>query len=176
MNPRAPGNGPYSCAAGMSRKSPLREILNGGRPSAREEAMRERGQRLLALERGVRWNPFVEQCIGELVPAPGPAAYDAVELRAYHEVSHPKFAARGDTGRLKYVSQLFASQVLATLQCAQERIVASPEDGVAEPKLAIHVRVRVLNARRRQAQHPANIGRRDEMPGGSQQVRAQDSP
>jgi hypothetical protein len=96
--------------------------------------MRERGQRLLAVERGGRWNPLVEQCIGELVHASGPAAHDAVELRAHHEVSHAKLAVRGDSGRVKDVTQLFASQMSATLQCAQERVVASPESGVVEPQ------------------------------------------
>jgi hypothetical protein len=60
-----------------------------------------------------------------------------------------KLAVRGDTGPVKDVTQLFASQVLATLQCPQERVVASPEGVVVESQLAIHVRVRDLDARRR---------------------------
>jgi hypothetical protein len=55
-------------------------------------------------------------------------------------------------------------------------VVASREGVVVEPQLAIHVRVRGLDARRREAQDPANVGRRDEMPGRAQEVRAQNSP
>lgn len=134
---------------GNGHPRPVGEVVDSGRPTTREEASSERRESLFALESPGGWNPFVEQRIGELVPASRPTADDSVQFRTHQEVAHAELAVSRNAGRLKDDAQLIASQLVAAAQRSGEGRVAAPEGGVVELQLAVHVRVCRLHAWRR---------------------------
>ncbi len=72
------------------------------------------------------------------------------------------------------LGQLLAQKRLTGLQRCSEHLLAAGEGSVVEPGLLVPVPVREVDPGRGEAKQPADVGRRDEVPGGTQDVGAQD--
>src|SRR5438552_3870669 len=114
-------------AAIRERESrPLRQIMNHRRPAACEKPTRELRQRRVAGERLGGRHPLIEQRIGELLAAPGPAADEPLQLCPHQEVHHADLVSR-DPAPLEDRAELIARQVLARLARLLQLGTAAPD-------------------------------------------------
>ena len=141
---------------------------------ALEVAQRERGQGLLASEFLGLGDPLVEQHVGVLLAAARPAADQPLELGVDGDVAHAEALRLLDPRQGQRLGQLRAQERLTGLQRPSEHLVAAGEDSVVEAGLPVPVPVRGVDTGRAEGEQPANVSRRDEVPGGTQDVGPQD--
>ena len=146
--------------------------MHGGRPARREVASREIVQRLVPVDRGRRGDALVKQCVRELFPAPRSADDEAVELCLHQETYD---ASRNvDAGAFQCSAQFASREAVAVAQRPFDGRVALAEHRRVELVVAIVERHRAANPGCRKLEHPANVFRQHEMPGGPQDVGSQD--
>lgn len=108
-----------------------------------------------------------------LCPAARTAAHQRLELCVHHEVGEPR-AVRRDPRPRQRRSELLASPRLTALQRPRQNFVAAREHALVEVVPCVPVPVERVNPGGRQAQHPSDVIRRDEVPRRPQDVRSQD--
>lgn len=86
---------------GHGQARPPDEIPQGGGSMPGEVPPGQFSQSFVTFKRPARRYPLVQQGIGELLPAPGPAADQAVQFRVHEEMSHALSVLSSHTGRLQ---------------------------------------------------------------------------
>jgi len=140
---------------------------------ALEEAPRQFGQGFFAFQPALRaGQAFIQQGVGELLAAPGPAADDRVLLGAHHQVRQALHAARLDAGFAQLCGQFLPGEVAATLQRGTDGGIAARVQGIVEFQAAVVGGHFAVQPGGRKGQHPAQIFGQHKMPGGAHDVRA----
>src|SRR6185503_972098 len=93
----------------------------------------------------------------------------------HHEISESDALCIFYTCLLQGRTQLRSRQLLVPLESLFQHPVAFFNDRSIQFLLTVHETVHRMDTRSAQCQHPADILRRDKMPGGPQDMRAQDS-
>jgi len=96
-----------------------------------------------------------------------------LELSVHEDVAEAQ-ALGDDPGLAQGASELRSGERRAHLERSSEHVVAAPERARVQLELAIHGPVRGVHARRGQPQHPADVGRGDEVPRRAQDMGAED--
>ena len=140
---------------------------------ASKVALREFGQRLISRERLRRGCPFLEQCVGKLFTCSWATANNAVEFGTKKNVGKPNWIRYLNPRRAQQRLQSRAGEMFSTTQRFYKDLSRLLEDGRIEFKLAIVWTTLLIHACRRQLQQPTNVLRRDEVPRGPHNVRAE---
>ena len=159
---------------GHREPGPFREIVDGCRTAAPEVARGELGQRLVPFERAALRSAVVEERVGELLPLPGTAAHDPVELGHRHDVRHALDPQRSNPGACQHLPHLIARARIPVEERLPDRRAGAAQRSRVQLELLVSIRQPGLEARRGQGEEPADVGGQDEVPGRSQQVGAQD--
>ena len=128
-----------------------------------------------AIERPRRRDAVVQQRVGELLPAPRSAADHGLELGVHHDVGEAQPAGADPAARERR-GELRPGLPVPAGESAREDVVGARERPWVELDQSIHRPIADVHARPRERQDPPEIGRRDEVPGGPQDVRPQDAP
>jgi len=141
----------------------------------REVAPRQLAERLVACEGLRARRPLLEKRVGELLALPCAAADDAVQFRVHHHDCEP-VSLHLDPGAPEHGSKLRAGQLLAAPERALDSRAASFQDLLVQSVLGVVGKMASIEAGAGQREHPADVGRRHEMPRRAQHVRPQDAP
>jgi hypothetical protein len=137
---------------------------------AREITEREGRERLVTMEYVRASHAFLEQRVRGLLPLARPATDESVELRVHHHVGK-SFTIRVDARASELQCELGPRQEHAALERTLEDPPCARQGPRVELVAAIVRSAERVDTRRRERQQPANVGRRDEVPGGTHHVR-----
>ena len=98
----------------------------------------------------------------------------SLQLGVHHHVPERRAVDR-DTGGSKRRSDLRAGQLPAAAQHSLHDSPASRDEAIVQSQLAVVGRVHPPDARPGQFEHPADVGRRHEVPGRAQDVGPEDA-
>ena len=138
-----------------------------------EVAARQLGQRFIEGKPARCRRALVERGIGELLAAARAAAHDRFQLRVHEQQRQPQ-SVGGNAGVAQRHAQIVARGVAAALHRPRDHVIAAREHLRVQAGLPVVRRVEPVNARRAERQHPADVGRRHQVPGGAQHVCAED--
>ena len=142
---------------------------------ARKVSQGQPGQGLSPAEPSRLRHTLFDQGIGELLPAPRPAAHQAVELRVHDDVGQA-LDIRLYAFSLQDRLELLARKVAAAGQGPDYGRVAFGDQRFIQLEFPVRGCQESLDLGRRQLEQPADVLRHDEMPGGAHHVDPEDGP
>ncbi len=131
------------------------------------------GQRFVAGDGGNGRYAFVEQRVGVLLAIEWAAADQGLEFGVHEDVGSA-LAGGGHTGGGECLEELRTGERTSVFQRFGEEFQVAREGVGIEFQPAGHVGIERVHARGGGLEQPADVGRGDEVPGGAEDVRAED--
>ena len=159
---------------GHGEARPPGKIMGRGRTARREVPARHLQQRRVALQRRRRRRAFLQQRICKLLSPARAAAHHGVQLCPHHQVAEPltgdgldarTLENRANSLRVRWLPSRSALSIAALLRRYTSGVSSS---------LRSYDAMAAFTRGRGEREHPADVGRRHEMPRGPHDVRSQD--
>ena len=136
-------------------------------------AASELRERFLPRQQRYARRALLQQRVGELPASAGSAANHAIELSLHHEMAEP-VPVGVDAGPTQSCRELRPRQIPAALQRLFDGHAAARKNATVQLQFAVVVGHQRFEPGRRQIQQPTDVGRCDEVPCRTQDMRAQD--
>src|SRR6185436_5081972 len=160
-------------AVGLGEPRPPRKIVDRRRPSWSEVTGGKLAKRFVALALFRGGNTLVEERISELLTASSTAANQPVLLGVHDDPRETHRVVRFNPRPGQRVAELRARELLSIAERFCKHSPTLFENGAIDAQRLVVMTKNCLHSRASELEHPANVGRGDEVPCRPQQVGAQ---
>ena len=158
----------------QAEPGPPGEVAHGRGPVRGEEPASQHPQHLIPRRHLSEWCPLIQQRVGLLPPGERAARDECGELGVHHHIGEPG-ATCHDAFSLEARGQLVACQEVPARERALDDAAGSRQDSCVELELPLLVAVEAMDVGRGQREEPADVIGKDEVPGGAEDVGAEET-